>query len=127
MFLGNSHIIVNQTRTSGSCHLLTYLYKTLLFYYNKYKMELPLFKFNFVITEQWLHRYQEAFDFYATLLPNSISYSEIKTIEKLLEDWMNSIRIHSITNEKKEAYEEYQVTYKFPRYIVNAIVGIKQT
>ena len=104
-------------------NLITSLYKNI--YYRIY-MELPLFKYSFKIGDQWLEKYNEVFDFYKTILPYYITQSEIKTLYKILEDWITTIRLHALIDEKKTSYEEYQVSFKFPRYTLKAIVGITQ-
>ena len=91
-------------------------------------MDLPLFRFDFNVDENWLIRFKHEIETYSSiLLPNYITQSEKATFSTLIENWMNTMRLHAIVNEKNESpIEDFQVHFKFPRYNLKVITSIKR-
>lgn len=95
---------------------------------DKIQMELPLFNFLFHLTdEKWRTQFQLKFELlYKPLLDESFfSIDEYQNMSYLIESWISTMMYHTIYNEKETApYEEFQVTYKLPRFTIKANVTI---
>jgi hypothetical protein len=91
-------------------------------------MDLPFFNFVLhIVDETWRKSFENRFEvLYKPFLDSEVLTSdEYLNISYLLESWISTMIYHATFNEKATAeYEEFRVSYKFPRFAVSANVTI---
>jgi len=91
-------------------------------------MELSLFNFLFNVNDKnWREKFQSRFvSYYKTYLDDKVlTQDEYKNINFLLENWISTMIYQTLyCEESTHVYEEFQVVYKFPRYILKANISL---